>query len=72
VFPLLRLLREARAEVTARPRRGPEALQGLVGAIYMENLANAVKEADAVVIATNWDRKADIDCGRRGRRRMTV
>jgi hypothetical protein len=38
----------------------------------MENLANVVKEADVVVIATNWDREADIDCGRRGRRRMTV
>jgi UDPglucose 6-dehydrogenase len=55
-FPLLRLLREAGAEVTAHdPVVGPEALDGLGDVTYVADLADAVKDADAVVIVTRWD-----------------
>jgi UDPglucose 6-dehydrogenase len=55
-FPLLRLLREAGAEVTAHdPVVGPEALDGLGDVTYVADLADAVKQADAVVIVTRWD-----------------
>jgi UDPglucose 6-dehydrogenase len=55
-FPLLRLLREAGAEVTAHdPVVGPEALDGLGDVTYVADLADAIKQADAVVIVTRWD-----------------
>jgi UDPglucose 6-dehydrogenase len=55
-FPALRLLREAGAEVTAHdPVVGPEALRGLEEVSYAAELADAVKQADAVVIVTRWD-----------------
>jgi UDPglucose 6-dehydrogenase len=55
-FPALRLLREAGAEVTVHdPIVGPEALRGLDEVTYVADLADAVKQADAVVIVTRWD-----------------
>jgi UDPglucose 6-dehydrogenase len=55
-FPLLRLLREAGAEVTAHdPVVGPEALDGAGDVTYVADLADAIKQADAVVIVTRWD-----------------
>jgi UDPglucose 6-dehydrogenase len=55
-FPVLRLLREAGAEVTVHdPVVGPEALHGLDEVTYVADLAEAVKQADAVVIVTRWD-----------------
>jgi UDPglucose 6-dehydrogenase/GDP-mannose 6-dehydrogenase len=55
-FPVLRLLRETGAEVTAHdPVVGPEALDGLGEVTYVAELADAVKQADAVVIVTRWD-----------------
>jgi len=55
-FPVLRLLREAGAEVTAHdPVVGPEALNGLGEITYVADLADAVKQADAVVLVTRWD-----------------
>jgi UDPglucose 6-dehydrogenase/GDP-mannose 6-dehydrogenase len=55
-FPLLRLLLDAGAEVTAHdPVVGPEALDGVGEVTYVAELADAVKQADAVVIVTRWD-----------------
>jgi len=55
-FPVLRLLREAGAEVTAHdPVVRPEALNGLGEITYVADLADAVKQADAVVLVTRWD-----------------
>ena len=55
-FPVLRLLTEAGAEVSAHdPLVGPEALAGLGDVPYVEDLAAAVKQAEAVVIVTRWD-----------------
>ena len=56
-FPVLRLLSEAGAEVTAHdPVVGPAALDGLGPVTYVADLADAMKQADAVVIVTRWDR----------------
>ena len=55
-FPVLRLLREAGAEVTVHdPVVGPAVLDGLGEVTYAADLADAVKQADAVVIVTRWD-----------------
>ncbi len=55
-FPLLRSLREAGAEVTAHdPVVGPQALDGAGDVTYVADLADAIKQADAVVIVTRWD-----------------
>jgi UDPglucose 6-dehydrogenase len=55
-FPVLRLLRETGAEVTAHdPVVGPEVLDGLGEVTYVADLADAVKQADAIVIVTRWD-----------------
>lgn len=55
-FPVLRLLCEAGAEVTAHdPVVGPEVLDGFGEITYIPDLADAVKQADAVVIVTRWD-----------------
>jgi UDPglucose 6-dehydrogenase len=55
-FPVLRLLREAGAEVTVHdPVVGPEVLDGLGEVTYTADLADAVKQAEAVVIVTRWD-----------------
>ena len=55
-FPVLRLLRELGAEITVHdPVVGPEALDGLGEVTYTADLADAVKQADAVVIVTRWD-----------------
>jgi UDPglucose 6-dehydrogenase/GDP-mannose 6-dehydrogenase len=56
-FPVLRLLREARAEVSVHdPVVGPEALDGLREEVtYVKDLTDAVKQADAVVIVTRWE-----------------
>jgi UDPglucose 6-dehydrogenase/GDP-mannose 6-dehydrogenase len=55
-FPVLRLLLEAGAEVSAHdPVVGPEALDGLGEVTYVDDLADAVKQADAVVVVTRWD-----------------
>jgi UDPglucose 6-dehydrogenase len=55
-FPVLRLLREAGAEVSVHdPVVGPEALDGLGEVTYVEDLADAVKQADAVIVVTRWD-----------------
>ena len=55
-FPVLRLLREFRAEITVHdPVVGPETLDGLDEVTYTADLADAVKQADAVVIITRWD-----------------
>ena len=55
-FPLLRLLLQAGAEVTAHdPVVGSEVLDGFSEVTCTEDLADAVKQADAVVIVTRWD-----------------
>jgi UDPglucose 6-dehydrogenase len=55
-FPVLGLLREGGAEVTAHdPVVGPKALDGLGEVTYAADLADAVKQADAIVIVTRWD-----------------
>ena len=55
-FPVLRLLRELGAEITVHdPVVGPEAVDGLDEVTYTADLADAVKQADAVVIVTRWD-----------------
>ena len=55
-FPVLRSLRAAGAEVSVHdPLVGPEALDGLDDVRYVEDLADAVKQAEAVVIVTRWD-----------------
>jgi len=55
-FPILRLLRETGAEVTVHdPMVGPQALGGLGDVTYVAELADAVKQADAIVIVTRWD-----------------
>ena len=55
-FPVLRLLRELGAEITVHdPVVGPEAVDGLGEVTYTADLADAVKQADAVVIVTRWD-----------------
>jgi UDPglucose 6-dehydrogenase len=55
-FPTLRLLAEAGAEVTVHdPVVGPEVLDGVGDVAYVEDLADAVKHADAIVIITRWD-----------------
>jgi UDPglucose 6-dehydrogenase len=55
-LPVLRLLREAGAEVSVHdPVVGPQVLDGLAEVTYVENLADAVKHADAVVVVTRWD-----------------
>jgi UDPglucose 6-dehydrogenase len=55
-FPVLRLLQELGAEVTVHdPVVGPEALDALGEVTYVADLADAVRQADAVVIVTRWD-----------------
>jgi UDPglucose 6-dehydrogenase len=55
-LPVLRLLREAGAEVSAHdPVVGPQVLDGLGEVSYAEDLADAVKQAEAVVVVTRWD-----------------
>jgi UDPglucose 6-dehydrogenase/GDP-mannose 6-dehydrogenase len=55
-FPVIRLLREAGADVTAHdPVVGPEVLDGLGEVTYVADLADAVKQAEAIVIVTRWD-----------------
>jgi UDPglucose 6-dehydrogenase len=55
-FPVLRMLREAAAEITVHdPVVGPEVLDGLGEITYTTDLADAVKQAEAVVIVTRWD-----------------
>ena len=55
-FPVLRLLQELGAEVTVHdPVVGPEALDALDEVTYAADLADAVRQADAVVIVTRWD-----------------
>ena len=55
-FPVIRLLREAGAEVTVHdPLVGPEVLDGLGEVTHVADLADAVKQADAIVIVTRWD-----------------
>jgi UDPglucose 6-dehydrogenase len=55
-FPTLRLLAEAGAEVTVHdPVVGPEELRGVGDVGYVADLADAVKDADAIVIITRWD-----------------
>jgi UDPglucose 6-dehydrogenase len=55
-FPVLRSLLAAGAEVSAHdPLVGPEALDGFADVTHVEDLAAAVKQAEAVVIVTRWD-----------------
>jgi len=55
-FPTLRMLTEAGAEVTVQdPVVGPEVLHGVGDVAYVEDLSDAVKDADAIVIITRWD-----------------
>ena len=55
-LPVLRLLLEAGAEVSVHdPVVGPQALDGLGEVTYVEDLADAVKQAEAVVVVTRWD-----------------
>jgi UDPglucose 6-dehydrogenase len=55
-FPVLESLLAAGAEVSAHdPLVGPEALAHLGEVGYLEDLAAAVKQAEAVVIVTRWD-----------------
>jgi UDPglucose 6-dehydrogenase len=55
-FPVLRLLSELEAEITVHdPVVGPAALDGLGKISYTADLADAVKQADAIVIVTRWD-----------------
>ncbi|MGH8907176.1 MAG: UDP-glucose dehydrogenase family protein [Egibacteraceae bacterium] len=55
-FPVLRSLLDAGAEVVAHdPVVGPEVLEGLPGVTWIQDLAAAVKQAEAVVIVTRWD-----------------
>jgi UDPglucose 6-dehydrogenase/GDP-mannose 6-dehydrogenase len=55
-FPVLRLLRDAGAEVSVHdPVVGPQALDGLGEVTYVEDLADAVKQADALVLVTRWE-----------------
>jgi UDPglucose 6-dehydrogenase/GDP-mannose 6-dehydrogenase len=55
-FPVLRSLLAAGVEVSAHdPLVGPEALDGFADVTYVEDLAAAVKQAEAVVIITRWD-----------------
>jgi UDPglucose 6-dehydrogenase len=55
-FPTLRLLTEAGAEVTVHdPVVGPEHLQGMGAVAFEADLADAVRNADAIVIITRWD-----------------
>jgi UDPglucose 6-dehydrogenase len=55
-FAVLSLLAEAGAEVSVHdPVVGPEALDGLDKVNYVEDLAVAVKQAEAVVIVTRWE-----------------
>jgi UDPglucose 6-dehydrogenase len=55
-FPVLRLLRESGAEITVHdPVVGPDAVDGMSEVTYTVDLADAVKQAEAVVIITRWD-----------------
>jgi UDPglucose 6-dehydrogenase len=55
-LPVLRSLRAAGAEVSAHdPLVGSQALDSFAGVTYVEDLAAAVKQAEAVVIVTRWD-----------------
>jgi len=55
-FPVLRSLCAAGAEVSVHdPLVGPEVLDGFDDVRYVEDLADAVKQAEAVVIVTRWD-----------------
>jgi UDPglucose 6-dehydrogenase len=55
-FAMLRLLTDAGAEVTVHdPVVGPEVLQGASEVAYVQDLDDAVKQADAIVIITRWD-----------------
>jgi UDPglucose 6-dehydrogenase len=55
-FPVLRSLRAAGAEVSVHdPVVGPEVLDGFDDVSYVDDLADAVKQAEAVVIVTRWD-----------------
>jgi UDPglucose 6-dehydrogenase len=55
-FPVLRSLRAAGAEVSVHdPLVGPEALDGFGDVTYVEDLTDAVKQAEAVIIVTRWD-----------------
>jgi UDPglucose 6-dehydrogenase/GDP-mannose 6-dehydrogenase len=54
-FPVLRMLRKAEAEITVHdPVVGPEVLDGLGEITYATDLADAVKQAEAVMIVTCW------------------
>jgi UDPglucose 6-dehydrogenase/GDP-mannose 6-dehydrogenase len=49
-------LRAAGAEVSVHdPLVGPEALDGFGDVTYVEDLTDAVKQAEAVIIVTRWD-----------------
>jgi UDPglucose 6-dehydrogenase len=56
-FPVLWLLREAGAEVSVHdPVVGPHVLENGLGEVtYMDDLADAVKQAEALVVVTRWD-----------------
>jgi UDPglucose 6-dehydrogenase len=55
-FPILRLLRETGSEVTVHdPVVGSDALGGFSEVTYVAELADAVKQADAILIVTRWD-----------------
>jgi UDPglucose 6-dehydrogenase len=55
-FGAIRLLIEAGAEVTVHdPVVGAELLHGVGEVAYVGDLADAVKNADAIVIITRWD-----------------
>jgi UDPglucose 6-dehydrogenase len=55
-FPVLRSLLAAGVEVSAHdPLVGPEALDGFADVTYVEDLAAAIKQSEAVVIVTRWD-----------------
>jgi UDPglucose 6-dehydrogenase len=48
-------LREAGAEVSVHdPVVGPQVLNGLGDVTYVEDLADAVKQAEALVVVTRW------------------
>jgi UDPglucose 6-dehydrogenase/GDP-mannose 6-dehydrogenase len=60
-FPVIRLLLTGGAEVVAHdPIVGSAALAGFPGVAHVDDLAAAVKAADAVVIVTRWDRYKEL------------
>jgi UDPglucose 6-dehydrogenase len=55
-FPVLASLRAAGAEVVVHdPLVGPEVLDSHGDVTYVQDLADAVKQAEAVVLVTRWD-----------------